>query len=85
MNKWGILTGIRPVKLVKEMILGGDRDPVSTFIATYGVSREKAELSYDIAKREIAVMQGIKENDIGLYIGIPFCRSYFFADLPFYF
>ncbi len=75
MNKWGILTGIRPVKLVKEMILSGDSDPVSTFISTYDVSKEKAELSYDIAKREIKVMQDLQENDIGLYIGIPFCRS----------
>jgi len=75
MNKWGILSGIRPVKLVKEMLLNGDIDPVSTFIATYGVSKEKAELSYDIAQREIGVMKDIGENDIGLYIGIPFCRS----------
>ncbi|MDD4689349.1 MAG: coproporphyrinogen dehydrogenase HemZ [Eubacteriales bacterium] len=75
MNKWGILSGIRPVKLIREMIVGGEVDPVSTFIATYDVTKEKADLAYDIAIRELKVMDGIGDNDIGLYIGIPFCRS----------
>ncbi len=75
MNKWGKLTGIRPVKLIKEMIISGSSDPVDDFMKEWGVSREKALLSYDIAVRELNIMKNITENDIGLYIGIPFCRS----------
>lgn len=75
MNKWGRLTGIRPVKLIKEMVLEGKADPVSEFMSTWGVTGEKALLAYNIALRELKVMEGMSDKDIGLYVGIPFCKS----------
>jgi coproporphyrinogen dehydrogenase HemZ len=74
---WGILTGVRPVKLTGEMILksGSFQGTRKLLEESYLVSHEKTELLLDVYK----VQQGIaRERDpeaVGLYIGIPFCPS----------
>ena len=43
---------------------------------TYLASKEKTELSIDIAKREMQILSGIHyEEGYSLYIGIPFCPT----------
>lgn len=76
-STWGKITGIRPIKLVKNMILEGmtPSEAKNNFMLTYGVSDRKANLSVDIALREIDLLKDIKKDDICLYIGIPFCRT----------
>ncbi len=75
---WGNLTGIRPTKLAYSMLEEGksDREIIAELERTHYVSREKCELSIDIARRERELLAGIHyQGGYSLYIGIPFCPS----------
>lgn len=75
---WGTLTGIRPVKLVSEMLEAGltagqAREKLKK---TYLISEEKALLCINTALNEKAVLKNIDySRGWSLYIGIPFCPS----------
>ena len=84
---WGILTGVRPTKLAmqrleKETEAGGHPDVdvqkrvVSYLEEEYFVSREKAVLAYQVARREQELLSRLDcRNGFSLYAGIPFCPS----------
>lgn len=75
---WGNLTGIRPTKLAYTMLEEGksDGEIVRWLRQTHYVSREKCELSIDIARRERQLLSKIHyQGGYSLYIGIPFCPS----------
>ncbi len=75
---WGNLTGIRPTKLAYAMLEEGksDQEITDELQRTHYVSREKCELSIDIARRERRLLSGIHyRGGYSLYIGIPFCPS----------
>ena len=75
---WGILTGVRPTKIaMQKSEEGWDREKfVPWFQREFLVSREKAELSFAIAKRERELLGQLDcENGYSLYVGIPFCPS----------
>ncbi len=77
---WGVLTGIRPVKLaVGLMEKEKDISPeeLKRYLKdTYYISDEKLELSLEIANNEMELLKGIEYKDgYSLYIGIPFCPS----------
>ncbi len=75
---WGNLTGIRPTKLAYGMLEEGmSEEEIRTFLQeTHYVSREKIDLSIDIAKREMELLKDIHyEEGYSLYIGIPFCPT----------
>lgn len=75
---WGTLTGIRPTKIPMKLLVEGktDQEIYEHMKETYLATDEKINLSMDIAKRELALLQHIDyENGYSLYIGIPFCPS----------
>ena len=75
---WGTLTGVRPSKLVMERLeLGETKEEVWQYMKKqYFCTREKMELGYDIAKRELNILNRIDyKNGYSLYIGIPFCPT----------
>ncbi|MBQ6696829.1 MAG: coproporphyrinogen dehydrogenase HemZ [Lachnospiraceae bacterium] len=75
---WGNLTGIRPTKLAYGMLEDGKSEAeIQDFLQeTHYVSREKIDLSIDIAKRERELLKDIHyEEGYSLYIGIPFCPT----------
>ncbi|MDY0236685.1 MAG: coproporphyrinogen dehydrogenase HemZ [Gudongella sp.] len=74
---WGILTGIRPTKIVHKLIdLSINTDEIFRILTSgYLISDEKAELLIRIAKRQREVVVNIKKNSYSLYINIPFCPS----------
>lgn len=75
---WGTLTGIRPTKIAMQLLEEGrTEEEVRRFMQeTYFTSREKAELSVQIAKREQEILAPIHyEEGYSLYIGIPFCPT----------
>lgn len=75
---WGTLTGIRPTKLVYDMLDKGlDEDDIYNIMKKeYLCSEEKTELSIDIANRERKILHEMDYmNGYSLYIGIPFCPS----------
>ncbi len=74
---WGVLDGIRPVKLARKL-LKTEKSPdlaVDSFMREYGASREKAELAINIAKIENPIIDGLYPKGVSLYIGIPFCPT----------
>lgn len=75
---WGNLTGIRPTKLAYGMLEEGRSDEeIREFLESrHFVSRQKADLSIDIAKRERELLADVHyEEGYSLYIGIPFCPT----------
>ena len=75
---WGNLTGIRPTKLAMGMLENQkSQDEILAFLEKeHFVSREKAELSIEIAKREKELLSTIHYKDgYSLYVGIPFCPT----------
>lgn len=75
---WGILIGIRPTKLIYEMLEKGmaEEDIYKRMEEEYLCSREKINISILIAKREIKLLDELNyKNGYSLYVGIPFCPS----------
>lgn len=74
---WGILTGVRPARLLRGLLDGGKSDAEAAEIFTQGnyVSREKTELCFRTLGREKALLSAIGPEDVSLYITIPFCPS----------
>lgn len=75
---WGTLTGIRPTKLVYDLIeQGDDVDEIYRHMRKeYLCSDEKIAMSIEIANREFKLLQAVDyQNGYSLYIGIPFCPS----------
>lgn len=74
--KWGILTGVRPSKLIVKRISQYDEQNARDwFLNTYKVSPEKTELAISVAKREIEIIEKAGEKSFSLYISIPFCPT----------
>ena len=74
---WGILTGIRPVKIVHSLLDAGlsEEQIKETLRQNYLIKDEKIELALDIAKRERVFIYPIDKNKISLYVSIPFCPT----------
>lgn len=75
---WGNLTGIRPTKIAYGLLEEGktEDEVISYMENVYDCSREKAELSIDIADRERKLLSTLHyENGYSLYLGIPFCPT----------
>lgn len=74
---WGILTGIRPVKIVHALLdEGKDEEYIKEKLKEdYYIKDDKIELALNIAKRERQFIYPIDENKVSLYVGIPFCPT----------
>ena len=74
---WGILTGVRPVKLTGEIFerTGIEKSVFHELLDTYLLSREKAELLINTYKYQQKVCGKAEPSSVGVYIGIPFCPT----------
>ena len=74
---WGALTGIRPGRLVTNMLAQGrtERQALSTLVREQYVSPERAALCLDTARASLRVSRNLRPEDICLYVGIPFCPT----------
>lgn len=76
MPKWGVLTGIRPTKLMRVQIEAlGREKAIEFFEENYLVSHEKALLCADVAENEKKIIDNTAVNSCCLYISIPFCPT----------
>lgn len=74
--KWGILTGIRPVKLAGELVEAmGEDKAVERLKEHYLIAPEKTETLLEIYRYQQELMGRPKANQAGVYIGIPFCPT----------
>ncbi|MGE5390600.1 MAG: coproporphyrinogen dehydrogenase HemZ [Deltaproteobacteria bacterium] len=78
-NAYGILTGMRPVKLVQRMLDRGMDESVviKTLKGDHLMRENKARLLLEVAvnNRPFLPEHQLSSRTIGLYIGIPFCAS----------
>ncbi len=75
---WGTLTGIRPTKIaITKLEQGWSREEIRDYMGSmYLTSREKIQLSIDIAQRERRLLTPLNyQEGYSLYIGIPFCPT----------
>ncbi|SDC05465.1 coproporphyrinogen III oxidase [Shouchella lonarensis] len=76
---WGVLTGIRPTKLMHQMRRAGltKKEIETELTEVYAVSEEKISLLSRIMKRQLSVLPDLDTLDRGvsIYIGIPFCPT----------
>lgn len=74
---WGILTGVRPVKLAGELLQreGTENAAKDILIQDYYLTEEKAQLLMDIAAYQRKILKPSSKDAVGLYIGIPFCPT----------
>lgn len=75
--QWGILTGIRPVKLVDDQIRRGKsrEQIIADFSNNLLVSPEKTELLLQIEEVQKPVVRSLRPKGCSLYIAIPFCPT----------
>ena len=73
---WGILTGVRPVKLLRRLAEeSSEEQAVKKFEKDFFVSSEKIALSRETEHNERKILELSKPESFSLYVGIPFCPS----------
>ncbi|MGI5928976.1 coproporphyrinogen dehydrogenase HemZ [Pseudoflavonifractor sp.] len=74
---WGALTGVRPVKIPTKALLRGETPAQAEALLrdTYHVTAVRRKLAMDCARASLAALDSLKEDEISLYVGIPFCPT----------
>ena len=74
---WGALAGVRPTKLsTKHLLAGGTVASAKKLLEdVYYVTPERADLAVACSKSTVAAYNKLTQQDISLYIGIPFCPT----------
>ncbi|MBQ9980805.1 MAG: coproporphyrinogen dehydrogenase HemZ [Oscillospiraceae bacterium] len=76
-SQWGVLTGVRPVKLITKLTDRGlsDGEAIKSFMEELGVSEMRSRICLAASEFSRTVRDGLAARDILLYIGIPFCPT----------
>ena len=74
---WGALTGVRPVKLPARAMEQGasPRQAARQLQTLYRVSPDRIALAMDCARQSLAAKASLAEDQVSLYVGIPFCPT----------
>ena len=74
---WGALAGVRPTKIsTKHMLEGGSADSARTMLQdVYYVTDQRSRLAVDCSCATVRAAEKLRDNDISLYVGIPFCPT----------
>jgi len=74
---WGLLTGIRPVKKVIDLIRQDktEEEIYSHLGEKYLVAPKKLKLAYDTAVNQLPILDRIDSSAVSLYVSIPFCPT----------
>lgn len=75
--KWGMITGIRPVKKVNALINEGiSRDEIyRRFREKYLISDEKMDIAYHTAITQIPLFTDFDKKTVSIYVSVPFCPT----------
>ncbi|MED3561872.1 coproporphyrinogen III oxidase [Bacillus xiapuensis] len=78
-QKWGILTGVRPTKLLHRKVQEGVPKQLAhqQLKDDYLITDEKINLMQQIVDRQLAVVPDLYslQKEVSIYIGIPFCPT----------
>jgi len=74
---WGVLTGIRPAKVARDMALQGksNDDIIASLQNDYLLLPDKARLCLETAQAELRLIKESTAKDVSFYISIPFCPT----------
>lgn len=74
---WGALTGVRPVKIPTKILLAGgsEGEAEAALRDTYHVTPIRRRLAMDCARASIRAKNSLREDEVSLYVGIPFCPT----------
>lgn len=74
---WGLMTGIRPVKKVTELMAQGfSHDEIKERLENrYELSSKKFRLAYATAVNQLPILNNIDHHAASLYVSIPFCPT----------
>ena len=74
---WGILTGVRPVKLAGELkeSLGSYKKARNKLVSEYYLTDKKAALITEMHELQVTNIGDPGIDSLGIYIGIPFCPT----------
>ena len=74
---WGALAGVRPTKITTKHLLEGGTEKTADALMrnVYYVTPDRRKLAIDCSRSTVAAANMLSENDISLYIGIPFCPT----------
>ena len=74
---WGALAGVRPTKIsTKHLLEGGTEASAAKLMEkTYFVTPERRSLALDCSRSTVEAVRKQGDNDISLYVGIPFCPT----------
>ena len=75
--QWGSLSGVRPTKLTtKHLLEGGTAASADKLLLErYHVSEARRKLCLEASLASVKAAEKLRENDICLYVGIPFCPT----------
>ena len=75
--EWGALTGVRPTKLMTNIMREGVGDKLAAkrFREKYFTSRARADLCVQTAHYSMDAEDSLPEKGVCLYVGIPFCPT----------
>ena len=75
--KWGVLTGIRPVKRVNTWLNEGcGKDEIYRRLQNeYLCSKEKCGIAFTTAMTQKKILDMLDKNSFSLYVSIPFCPT----------
>ena len=75
--KWGVLTGIRPVKRVNTWLNEGcDKEEVYRRLQNeYLCSKEKCDIAFATAMTQKRILDALDKKSFSLYVSIPFCPT----------
>lgn len=72
---WGILVGVNPLKLVKNLLDKFDEDQVEKILAHgYFLEPDKIDLALEIIKKQEPFVKDLRDQ-AHIYVDIPFCPS----------
>lgn len=73
---WGALTGVRPGKIFCSLMETlSPEEAERRFISDYDVTPERARLCRETSLETLKVIGDLCEDDVCLYVGIPFCPT----------
>ena len=74
---WGLMTGIRPVKKVIELMRQElPKDEIFRVLSDkYEITPKKLQLAYDTAVNQLPILDKIDSSAVSLYVSIPFCPT----------
>ena len=74
---WGALAGVRPTKLsTRNLLEGGTPETAQKLLQDiYYVTPSRAKLAVDCSLSTVKTAGLLDQNDVSLYVGIPFCPT----------